>query len=90
MPLLKLSLIKEANKKGRFSGDAVAKSRSKTMFSLLKPQAFCDFQYIQQVLYYSEILSGIQTYFEKVHDIHLIPVNASFSSAAKYSLGRHF
>ena len=53
------------------------------MLFLLKPQAFCYFQYIQQILYNSEILSDIQPYFEHVHDIHLAPLNATFFSAAK-------
>ena len=46
--------------------------------------------YLSQVLYFSKIISGIQTYFEQVNDIHLAPMNASFSSAAKWSVGRLF
>jgi hypothetical protein len=53
----------------------------------IEAATFCVLQYIQKILYYSEILSGINTYFEQVYERHSscdFECNLFFFIRAKY------
>ena len=53
----------------------------------IEAATFCVIQYIQKILYYSEILSGINTYFEQVYERHSscdFECNLFFFIRAKY------
>ena len=48
----------------------------------IETETFCVFQYIQQIWYYSEILSGIHTTFKQVHERY-----SSFACECKLFFG---